>query len=143
MARLEAKLRTAALAYSPLATLLGNGGNPNLFRWYETQLVEGSAFPAVVATLVSDPKDYCFTHRMSTSFTRMQFTIWDTDPSNASLVADTLANFLDQFNAYGISGLSVNANFIVNSRATIYPETQPPVFQRIVDAKIFNDDLVS
>src|SRR6266702_4637443 len=138
--RIEAKLRNAALAYAPLAALLGNTAQS--FRWYETQLVEGSAFPAVVVMLISNARDYAFQRRMATSFSRVQFTIWDTDPTRASQIEETLVEFLDQFNAYGISGLSQNANFVLNSRSTIYPDTQPPNYQRIIDAKLFDNQLI-
>ncbi|HET9304872.1 MAG TPA: hypothetical protein VFO46_02485 [Candidatus Sulfotelmatobacter sp.] len=140
MARIEDKLRTAAMNYTPLTALLGSGANN--FRWYETQLLEGSAFPAVVVTLVSNVRDYALDRRMATSFTRLQIVVWDPNPEEASTVEQTIVQFLDQFSAYGpIAGQA--ANFVLNSRATIYPDTQPPIYQRLIDVRVFDNELVN
>ena len=142
MTPLTEKIRNAALAYPGLTALLG-GTNPNLFRWYQTQLKPSSAFPAVVALTVSNPSDYAFTYRMKTSFARVQLTVWALSPEDCASVEDQLEAFLDQMNLYGISGLVQNANFIVNARDGLYPETQPPQYQRIIDVKVFSNESVN
>ena len=44
--------------------------------------------------------------------------------------------------AYGLSGLAANANYVIGDRTNIYAETQPSQYQRIIDTKIFNNELV-
>ncbi len=144
MPSLEARIRTAALAFSPLATLLGYDGlDPSSMRWYDTQLRPGKVFPALVLTLVSDPETYTFNRRLATSFARIQFDIWDHDPENSFTVQEQLAAFLDQLNLYGVTGLVQNANQIVGKRKVNFPDRNPPEWQRIVDALIFNNDLTT
>lgn len=138
---IETKLRTAALAFPGLTNLLG-GTNPNTFRWYDTQLRQGTAFPAIVVTLVSNPADYVFTGILATSFCRVQFEVWDYDPEDAYQVEQQLGKFLLQFNAYGSPNLPANANFILNQRKLLYADTQPPQYQRITDARIFNNSTI-
>jgi len=133
---LEVKLRTTASAFAPLIALLGTSP----FRWYDTQLVQGSVFPAIVALLVSDPKSYYLGGRMNTSFARVQFTIWDTDAERGRSVEAALYDFLDVFNASGAPADRAKPNYVVGARGGMYPQTQPPQFQRIIDAKIFNND---
>lgn len=135
MASLEAMLRTQALAFPGLTALLGT----NPFRWYDTQLRQGTAFPAVTVQLVSGNETYAFNGRLATGWSRMQFTIWDSDPERARNVEAQLTAFLDVFNGTGIQGLSEYPNSIVMRRQTLFSETQPPLFQRINDAQIFSN----
>jgi hypothetical protein len=79
---------------------------------------------------------------MATSFARVQFEVWGYDPVANDNIVTQLSAFLDQFNAYGIPGLLLNANFIMNDRATMFAMTQPPQYQRVIDAKIFNNSNV-
>lgn len=133
---LLAQLRAGALAFPGLTALLG-GTNPNVFRWSDTQLDQGTAFPAVVATLISAPAMYSFSNRMQTNWNRVQFDIWGYDPEAAYIVQQQLAAFLDNFNGYGIANLPQYANQIMNVRKVLWPDTQPPQFQLIIDARIF------
>lgn len=133
---IEVKLRTAAALYVPLSALLGTSP----FRYYDTQLVQGSAFPAIVAQVISDPKDYYMGGRMNTSFVRVQFTIWDTDAERGRSVESALYGFFDVFNACNAPAGAAKPNYVVMARGGMYPQTQPPQFQRIIDAKIFNND---
>lgn len=141
---LKVKIRNGALGFAGLTALLG-GTSPNLFRWYDTQLVagqNGGGWPAVVVRIISSPTDYVVNARLATSFSRVQFTIWSTDPIVNETVEAQLLAFMDQFNAYGISGLSQNANYAVNSRDNLLPNEQPPQYQRIVDFKVFDNSLI-
>ena len=135
-ASLEAQLRTAALGYAGLTALLG-GTDPNNFQWGDTQLLQGAQFPYVVVSVISGSEDYTFEHRLATSWNRIQFDIWDTDPERAYQVQQQLESFLDQFDGYGTPNLVQYANQIVNVRKVLWPETQPPQYQRIIDARIF------
>jgi hypothetical protein len=147
MTSLEVKLRTAALAYPDLVALLTNSpskpGFPD-FRWYNIQLIQGSAFPAVVVQLVSSGQSYSNYQRLSTSFSRIQFTIWDTDSDRGRQVENVLYQFLDQFNPAGLnSNLTNYPNSIVLTRAGMYPTPNPPQFWRQSDVQIFDNSAVS
>ena len=134
---LEIKIRTAAAAYAPLAALLGTSP----FRWYDTQLVQGTVFPAVVTQLVSNAPTYALPGALTASFARVQFTVWDTDAERARAVEAAITAFLTvaNFGPYS-SPVTVFANYILNTRQSMYPQTQPPQFQRIMDCKVYNDD---
>jgi hypothetical protein len=142
MASLLSKLRTAALAFPGLTDALG-GTNPNKFRWYDTQLRQGTAFPALVAMLISNPTSYTVNSRLATSFTRVQFELWGYDPVVLDQIVTQLSAFLDQFDGYGTPGLVQYANYIMNDRQVLYADTQPPQYQRIVDANVFNNSLIA
>lgn len=131
----EAKLRTQALANAGLAALIGT-------RWYDGRLQQGATFPAIVSILVSGNKTYSVNARLTTGFSRYQFTIWDTDSERARSVEDALASFLDGFNASGIAGLQRQPNEIIANRQSMIPAPEPPKFLRIVDARIFSNDTV-
>ncbi len=137
---LQVKLRTAAIAYPDLAAALG-GTDPDAFRWYDALLKPKSAFPAIVVTIISNPTTYSFSSRLSTSYVRVQFDLWETDPVALDGLVETLSSFLDQFNAYGITGLVQNGNYIRNDHQMTYPATQPPKYRRIVDVDVFNNSL--
>ena len=139
MPALEEKLRTKAAAYADLAALLGSSP----FRWYDTQLTQGTQFPAVVVTLVASSDTYVSNGRMPTGFSRMQFTIWANDPVTARQVDDALTCFLNQANLVGINGLSIYSNQVVLTRAGMYPNTQPPKYWRTIDASIFDNELAA
>jgi hypothetical protein len=141
---LKVKLRTGALAFTGLTALLG-GTTSNLFRWYDTQLVagqNGGGWPAVVVRVISDPQAYVFTSQLATSFARVEFTIWSTDPIVNEDVYAQLNLFLNQFNAIGIPGLVQYPCQIVNARDGLLPNEQPPQFLKTVDAKIFSNSSI-
>jgi hypothetical protein len=138
MADLMLNLRTAAASFAGLTALLGTSP----FRWWDTQLVQGSALPAVVTQLVAGSKTYTFAGRLPTGFSRVQFTIWADNPVSAANVEAQLTAFLDQFAGNGISGLVQYPNSIVMQRQSVFQETQPPKYQRITDAQIFSNDLI-
>jgi hypothetical protein len=147
MASLEVKLRTAALAYPDLVALLTNVPSvPQFpdFRWYSIQLLQGTKFPAVVVQLVSGGQSYSNYQRLSTSFNRVQFTIWDTDSDRGRQVEQVLYSFLDVFNPAGLrSDLTGAPNFVILTRAGMYPTPNPPQFWRTNDAMIFDNTAVS
>jgi hypothetical protein len=132
---LEVKVRTGAAAYAPLTALLGSSP----FRWFDTQLPQGATFPAVVAQLISNPQNYYMGGQMDTSFARLQLTVWDTDAERARAVEAAISSFLQQFTASGAPAGRAKPNYIMNTRQSMYPQTQPPQFQRIIDAKLFDN----
>ena len=139
MASLKAKLFAAAKVNAGLTALLGT----TPFRWFDTQLPQQAAFPAVVVYNVSNPRDYVLTGQMSTSKTRVQFTVYGTgnDSQNADAVVSALQAFLLGFNAYGLPNLPANDNQIVGDRDGGIAATQPLTYQRFVDVMILNDEL--
>lgn len=137
---LKAKLFAAAKIDAGLQALLGT----NPFRWYDTQLNQQATFPAIVVFIVDNPREYVTTGQMSTSKTRVQFTIYGTgnDSQEADAVVNALQAFLLGFNAYSSRSLPANDNQIVGDRDGGIADTQPLTYQRFVDAMILNDELM-
>jgi hypothetical protein len=147
MASLEVKLRTAALAYPDLVALLTNVPSvPQFpdFRWYNIQLLQGSKFPAIVVQSISGGQNYTLNSRLSTSFNRVQFTIWDTDSERGRDAESVLYAFLDGFNPAGVaSQLQAAPNFVILTRAGMYPTPNPPQYWRTNDVSIFDNSSVA
>jgi hypothetical protein len=132
---LEAQLLSQASVFAPLQALLGTP-----FRWYDNQLQQGSVYPAIVVQLISNPQAYVLTGRLPTSWSRYQFTIWDTDPERARTTENALFDFFDVFNAVGPANLPSYPVEVVNDRQSIVPNPEPKRFTRMVDAMIFSND---
>lgn len=137
---IQEKLFAAAQAYAPLVGFLA--GPP--FRWYDTQLRQGTTFPAVVVTQVSNPKMYGFQARVTTSWYRMQFDIWaQPDSAATDHVAFALFDFFDQLNLIGVPNLSQYPNLVDNGgRGELEPNLEPPVYKRTCDVRMFNNDAI-
>ncbi len=146
MTSLEAKIREAALNFMPLAMLLTN--TPSIprfpdFRWYDTTVLQGTAFPCMVVQLVSGGQNYSNYQRLSTSFNRVQFMIWDIDAERAREVEQALYSFLDQFNPAGLNpNLTNYPNSVVLTQQKQFPQSEPPKFMRHNDAQIFDNSAV-
>lgn len=137
---LEAKLRTAASAWADLVALLGSSP----FRWFDTQLDQKvNVFPAIVVLMVSSADTYAFNRRLPGGFSRVQFTIWADSGQDARAVETELVCFLNRFNAVGVSGLEQYPNTVLNRRGSLYPNTDGPKYQRIVDVSVFDNELVA
>jgi hypothetical protein len=130
---LKALLRTQAAAYSPLVSYLGSSP----FRWWDGGLQQGSAFPAIAVQQISNPQMSALTGRLATSIARIQFTIWDVDPEDATLLEQVLYQFLDQFNAVGPSNLPAYPVEISGGPASRFADQDPVLYTRISDAMIF------
>ena len=148
------RIRTAALNYPvlsgspavttyPLRTLLGSG-SPLIFRWYNAQLIEGSPLPAVTVFSVSNPPTYVFTQRTQTTFSRVQFVIWGgqgaAGVAAAQAVTYVLYPFFDTLNLVGIPGLAMYNNTIIGDREAVFPQTDPLIYQRVLDVRIFSNE---
>jgi len=118
------------------------GTNP--FRWYDTQLAQGSAFPAVVAQIISSSKTYNVAGRMTNGNSRVQFTIWSTNTGSGMTaranVESALATFLDGLNLIGIPGLLQYPNYIVGARDGWVALPQPGNPLKLIDAMVFSND---
>jgi hypothetical protein len=131
---IEVKLFAGASANPGLIALLGSAP----FRWYSTQLTAGSAYPAIVAHQVSGPTLYTLGGRNPMSKPRVQFTIWEGyTPDTGNSVLSALRAFMDGFDA---AGTGYPNNQIANLTDGLYAETQPGVYQTIIDYYIWNND---
>ena len=132
---LEVKLFSAASADSALTALLGSSP----FRWYNVQLTEGSAYPAITVHRISGAPLYAADGRNTLALYRMQVTIWEGQtPDTSDSVLSALRSFLDSFSATGVP--SQTENRIVNVMRALYAETQPAIFQTVVDVMIRSSD---
>jgi hypothetical protein len=137
---LKERIRLAAIATPALTAVLGT----NPFRWYDTRLVQGSAFPAVVAQVISNVKSYVFGGRLPNSHSRVQFTLWAQNTS-AGITAlgnleRTVGTFLDSLNLIGISGLLQYPNRIVLARDGFVPTPEPGNSLRLIDVMMASND---
>jgi hypothetical protein len=156
MPSLAEKIRTAAINYSvtagspavttfPLRALLGTG-SPLIFRWYDTTLKQNATYPSVVMQEISNAPTYVFVGRTATSFSRFQFTIWGGQYSPGVDAADNvsaaLLTFFDQLDLVGIPGLVQYNNMVLGNRRAAYTETDQPIYQRVMDVRIFSNDMI-
>ena len=93
---------------------------------------------------VSNAPSYIYCARLDTSFSRFQFTIWGgqfaAGVTAADQVSDVLLSFFDQLNLVDISGLSQYNNIVLSNRRAVFPMTDQPVYQRVMDVRIFSKD---
>ena len=138
---LKSSIRSAAASFPGLTTLLGTSP----FRWYDERRLQGSVLPAVAVQIISGSPTYTVAGRLPTGWTRVQFTISGSgaDSSNAMLVETQLLLFFDQLNLIGISGLTQYPAFVLLQKDAMEPQTEPPIFQRIVDANIFSNSKIT
>lgn len=136
---LEVKIIAGIAAYAPLTALLGNPP-----RLYEPQLSQQATFPAMIFQTISNPREYSFTDRMVTSWSRVQFRIWGGQFAAGNQAADqvraALLTFLDQFNAIGISGLSQYPCRVVGDFRGNFLQTETLIYQRVLDVMIFSNE---
>lgn len=141
MTPIETKLYNAAAADVGLQALLGT----NPFRLFDTQLDQGSAFPALVMQEISSPRNYVMEGQPTLARYRVQFTIWGGQFSqgrdDCDSVRDALYAFLaDNFSAVGNGQI---ANQVASDMRVLEPRTDGPIYKRIVDAFIYSDDSLS
>lgn len=133
----KTRMRTAALANAGLAALISS-------NWYDTQLPQAATFPAVVMQQITGPRMYSNVGRLATFWGRFQFTIWggryDAGAQARDNVFQALMNFLDSTPFDGVAGRTQSPNFIVGDRDALYPQTDGPIYQKIVDAMIFQNE---
>lgn len=134
MPSLKAQLYTAAAANSGLTALLGTPP-----RWFDEQLEQGSTFPAVTVTMISNPQDYSLLGPLATSWVRVQFSIYGAgnDSENANAVADALFSFIQTFDALGLPNSPSRPNYVVGDRDFGIAQTNPLTYMRIVDYQLF------
>ena len=101
MTYLLSKIRTAALAYAGFAPYFG-AQTQNAFRWYDQRESQGTKFPAMLQTLISNPREATFLGDMNTTFARVQFEVWSYDPVLNDTIFGVLRQFLAQRKGRGI-----------------------------------------
>jgi hypothetical protein len=138
MASLEARIRTAAAATPALTALLGSSP----FRWYDSILAQGTAFPAVVMQLVSTNDTYVNSGRIPSGFARYQFAIWDTDAERGRQVDAAITTFFTTFDgpARGGAPQCWYGSQIVMRRSTVFAQPEPLKYQRVLDVNIYSTD---
>lgn len=136
---LKTRIRTAAAADEGLRYWLGTSP----FRWTEGQKPQGMALPCITVLDAGGAPTYVCGGRLKTGSSRWSFTIWGAGPDsrNAVQVERAFKAFLDQLNLTGITGMPRYPNEVVMSKDATYPWTQPPIFQRLVDVRIFAKDV--
>lgn len=146
---LEQKIRVAAAADPTLLSLLCSGPSKP-FRWCtQGHLIQGIATPAVVTQLISNPSMNVAAGRMPTSWARVQFTIWAGQYTAGAQAAEDVAAALKAFlNTLNLDSVDVAsdvacANYVANERDTLYPQTDTPVYQKIIDAMIWSNDTLT
>lgn len=139
---LEVKIVNGVIGFGPLASILATAsdGKPALF---ELQEYQGTAFPSITYFLVASTPQYGAAFRGAIVRSRVQFTIWDTNPERARAVEAQLMNWLDQFNAYSSPpATTFQPNQVILRRQGGNPQTNPLTFWRIVDAAIWNNESI-
>ena len=136
---LKARIFASASANAGLQALLGT----NPFQWGDMQEPQPwnlSTLSAVIAFLVSNPKDYIAPGPMHTSSARMQLTIFGNgnDSQNADAVAQAIFAWLPTLDLTGIPNQA--ANFVVGDKDAGIAQTQPLTYQRIIDVMIYYSD---
>ena len=144
---LEQKLREELLIFPELVALVGS----NVFNEQLPQGLLSSASPARALTVKRVSTLRYYTHDGATNVlcaVRMQFTGFSNLASatvDVLQINKALVDFLDAFCATSTALFGSPAttptqfpNIDLNEFTTPYPQTQPPLWQGIVDARIFN-----
>ena len=136
----EAKLRTLAAANATLQGIFGTSP----FRWFDTQLPQGQAYPSAVVWRVSTVTDY----RMDSGYSpytqpRLQIDIRHPDPEQARAAAAAVIDFGKTVNLAVTGGAVTPAAkqapfFVLNQRTSLDFQLAPPVSVETLDIRVFN-----
>ena len=154
----ERKLRILAQANATLQSFL-TGGSPAIFRWFDVQIPQGFAVQATVVRLqrISTVRSYVhasFPSAQSASgnapllnlaLIRFQLDIVDQDTEHSRQVAIAVINWLGTISlvdddAFGspVTTPPQFPCFVLNQRAGLYPDTQPPLPVVTIDFRAYN-----
>lgn len=148
---LEARIRTAASQDAALVSLLTAGAS---FRWCcNGWLIQGllpitpGAKPVVVTQLISNNAMYVAGGRIPTSWARVQFLIYGGQYTAGAQAAEdvgaALKAFLDTLHLSTTNPDVAQANYVTNERAMLFPHTDSPIYQKVIDGMIWSDDSIS
>ena len=117
------------------------------FPWYIGTPPQGFQMPAVATFLISDPATYSIKRRLRTSYARVQINIWGGQYAPGVAARDAVDAAIAAFMDTWLGGCGSPATWItqapnrrVGARDFEYVQTDTPIFQRIVDYLIFNDE---
>ncbi len=146
----ETKLRLLASQDVTLQSFFGT----NPFRWFDEQLVQGqiSIGCCVVVRRISTVRTYEQRGLQDLSQPRFQIDVLppattnrQQDPETGRQAANAVIQFLgtcnlattDQFGSPVVTPRNF-PNFVLNQRATMYPDLQPPVMAQSIDIRVYN-----
>jgi hypothetical protein len=118
-------------------SLIGNQAQFNgTFRWYDLQLRQFSPYPAVTNRVISSVP-FQGQQRNPISKVRVELTLWEGQVRDyQGLLLQAVMNFLDTFTA----SQSVSRPLVIQDGTDgFYAQTDPGIYQRIVEAFIFNN----
>ncbi len=141
---LEENLRTNIVNDSGVAAVLGN-------RLYITRLPQNPVYPCATYQRISTERyptmDQQGNSRWeSCGWARFQFTTYSNDGAGGAAAAiaalDAIRHSLPKFNLAAENGVPFSgaANFVLSERAGDIPDTMPPVYTQMLDAKVFFRD---
>lgn len=154
----ERKLRILASANATLQTFFG-GGSPAVFRWFEPQIPQGFVVLNTVARLQRISTLRLYAHAslpsaqsstgnaplLNLSLIRFQLDIVDQDTENARQAAIAVINWLGTISlvdddAFGspVTTPPQRPCFLLNQRAGLFPDTQPPLPVVTLDFRAYN-----
>lgn len=136
---IEQKIRQAASLSTALQAFFGP---PSAFRWYDIQMVQGSALPAAVVQGISKLPTYRRVAsggepRLSLEAERVQVTVRHTDPVQARAAAEAVVQFMDVTDFTGAG--QQPANFLLNQRSGIDVQLEPHPYTETLDFRIWNN----
>lgn len=138
----DVQIRTALLADATVASLIVN-------RLYPVQIPPNPTFPCVAMQRIATQRLYSNDQLSnpnwgSKGWARVQFTVFGDGASGklqAEAVATAIRRALKTFNVgaepESPSVLRGAPNFVTNEWESMEPETDPPKFKRILDARLF------
>lgn len=141
MSNLETQF-IAALAADPTYSGLVTGGT-----WL-VQLPQNPSFPCAAIQRVSTVPVYVQSapgnrQQAAVGRARLQFTCWVKNTASAGLISDQIAQAVlavtRSFSAFG-SPPTGSPTFLLNRRMSIQPQTQPPLFEQILDILFWYSD---
>jgi len=139
----ELKIRDLASANTTLQADLGTAP----FRWFDRQIAQGQANngPCVSVQRISTVRAYNQGGLMPLSAIRLQINIVSYSAETARQVAADVAAFMATFDltnpgAYASPVYASNhtPNFLVNERAGMFYQLQPPAYVETQDWRIYN-----
>ena len=154
----ERKLRILAEANATLQTFFG-GGSPAIFRWFDVQIPQGFVGTLTCARLQRISTERLFAHAsfpsaqsatgknppLNLTRIRFQLDIVDQDTEHARQAAIAVINFLGgislvQDDAFGspVTTPQQFPCFVLNQRASLYVEQQPPLPVVSLDFRAYN-----
>ncbi len=144
---LEQIIRDALLAYSPFTAIVGAAG---LYLVQLPQNVLGTLqSDTCVATYqrISGTRIYAHYSANDVGAARFQFTAWAGGKNGAARVlacAQAIIDGLKTFNAGQVPSspdvLLQAPNFVIDQRMEVEPQTRPPIFKCMLDARIWFRD---